>query len=285
MIGRGRALLLPDECGDSQQTDQGGSGEPHPPLAEMLQLVERKQHRADCQHQQRAACRVELLARRGSHVRGQQPRQHEGRQCKGNAEPEHCGPVDDRHQHAGNRRAERAAEADDHGVYAEYTDARCLGIQAGRQGRTATQHQCGTDTLHDARDEQCAVAWRHGAQHERHRAPAAAGEEDAPIAEHVADSSEHQHQRGVGQRVGDDDPLDRRYRQAECPRDVREGEIDRRIERHHQRAERHHQHAEARPRGKAGARNKERARAHHTLLAPVGVGMGFRPSSSMSARP
>ena len=257
----------------------------------MLQLVEREQHSADRQHQQDAARRIEFFPHRGACVGRQQPGEDECAEGKWDAEPEHRRPADDRYQQAGNWRTQRATEADDHGVDAEDADARCFGIQAGREGWSAAKYQCGADALHHACGEQRAIAWCHGAQHEGHRAPATAGQEDAPIAEHVADTTEHQHQRRVGQRVGNDDPLDRRYRQSKGPCDVRECEVDRRVEWHDQRAKRHYQHAQAGSRDKAmarckaKARNKERARAHHALLALIGAGLRLRRFSSVSVRP
>ena len=215
------------------------------PAPDVLQLIECQQHRADRQHQQDAAGGIEALAVRGAGVGRQQPGQQERRQRQRHAEPEHRGPVDQRHQQTGDQRPQCAAEADHHGVDAEHAGARGLGMEAGRQRRSAAQHQCGADALQHARGQQCTVARGHRAQHEGDGAPQAAGEEDAPVAQHVADAAEHQHQRGIGERVGDHHPLDRRDRQSERARDERKGEIDRRIERHDQRAECHHQHAEA----------------------------------------
>ena len=197
-------------------------------LANVLQLVERQQHCADRQHQQGTARGVEALAVSGPRIGGQQPGQQERRQCKRRAEPEHRRPVDQRHQEAGDQRTQRAADADHHCIYAQDPRARRLRMKAGCQRRSATQHQRRADALQHPRRQQCAIAWRQRAQHECDGTPQAAGEEDAPVAQHVADAAEHQHQRGVGKRVGNHHPLDRRDRQSERPGDVWKCKVDRR---------------------------------------------------------
>ena len=246
MIGREDRRSWATKAAARDDAHKRGQREHHAVFVQALQLVERQQHGADRQHQQKSARRIEFLARRRTRIGRQDPGQSERRKCERRAEPEHRWPVDQRHQQARDQWSQRATDADGHRVDAEDPDPRRLRIEAGCECRSAAEHECRSYSLQHARAKQCVIARRHRAEHERHRAPGAAGEKDAAVAQHVADAAEHQHQCGVGQRVGDDHPLDRRNRQSECARDVRECEVDGRIERHHQRAERNHQHAEAR---------------------------------------
>jgi hypothetical protein len=66
-------------------------------------------------------------------------------------------------------------------------------------------------------------------------APQQPDAKDPTMTKNVANSSEGEHQAGVGQDIADDYPLDCLDRQTEAPSDIGERDIDRGVERNDRR--------------------------------------------------
>ena len=209
----------------------------------MLQLVQRQQAEAEAERQQRAAGGIEFLHAGGARRGGQQPGQGEGGGRDGGAEAEHRAPAEAFDQQAEDRGAERAADAEHHGVEAEDPGAAGFREQAGGQRRAAAEDQAGADALRDPAGQQPRIGLRQRAGDEGQAAPGGAEQEDAAVAEHVADAAEAEQKACLRQHVTDHDPLDHRDRQVEAAHDVREIDVHGGVERHHQRAQADHQQA------------------------------------------
>jgi hypothetical protein len=94
--------------------------------------------------------------------------------------------------------------------------------------------------LQGAGGKQQRIARRQGAGDEGSGTPGAADEEDAAVAEQVAELAADQHQAGVHADVADHHPFDRGDLDGEGGDDGGEGDVDHGVERHHQCAEADH---------------------------------------------
>ncbi len=221
-----RVALLPDDEGREPERRQQRKPDRKRTAERPGVDGEGQQKRAEPGDQQHGADAIEpahrALLRGGRNEPGQrQSRQHDRR-----ARPEHGGPAELLDQDTAHERPQRRASRRDGRVDAEHAGARALLEQRDRQRRSATQRQGYADALQHAAEQQERVGRRGRAGSETKGADQQPELEDAPISQQVADPTEHEHQAGIGQNVGDHDPADVLHLQAEGLRDAREGDVD-----------------------------------------------------------
>ena len=203
--------------------------------------------RVDAQHQaagqQRGAGKVRTLAETDSLATlDQAQRGQSGRDADRQVHEEDPVPADRLGQHATDEQADRAAGHRD-----ERVDADRLGLLL-RLGEHRHDHpeddrrrQGAADALHEARADQHALGLRDRAQQRRAGEHGEADQEDAALADQVADPAGQQQQPAERDQVGVDDPGEVGLGETKIVLDRGQRHVhDRRVEDDHQHAEAEH---------------------------------------------